>query len=254
MLDSKLNLLRFHFGIQKPEDWTHIRPNEVLSQDGIGDATLNHLRYLLAGQGLTLLDDQTPDYWQSRLIRTKLGTFVHADKDRSVMCQFTIVIDAQEKIPFTFTGFTATEDGEEKPLIIPTVRRTLGPTHGDYTIEGHEGECHVERKSIDDCIGTVLGWGDRRERFVRTLQFLSSCKSAAIVVEGSLGSVIREVRETRGKTRQTNQKILHRQILAWMTDFPVPWIFSDTPRFAEKNTFYVLRRHYKKAIEEKKKS
>jgi hypothetical protein len=68
VLDSKLNLLRFHFQIKELSDWTRIRPAEVLAQPDVGEATLNHLRYLLAGQGLTLLDDQTPDYWQSRLI------------------------------------------------------------------------------------------------------------------------------------------------------------------------------------------
>jgi len=254
VLDSKLDLLRFHFQIQKPEDWKSVRPIEVLSQDGIGEATLNHLRYMLAGQGVTLMDDQTPDYWQSRLIKTKLGTFVHSEEDRRVMCKFTILIDSQEKIPFTFSGITADAEDGERPLIIPTVRKTLGPSHGDYSIDGCEGDCHIERKSINDCIGTVLGWGERRDRFVETMKFLSSCTTSAIVVEGTLGAVIREVQETRGKTKQQNQKILHRQILAWQTDYPVPWVFSDTVKFAEKNTFYILRRHYKKAIEGRKKS
>jgi hypothetical protein len=252
VLDSKLNLLRFYFQIKEPADWSRIRPAEVLAQPDIGEATLNHLRYLLAGQGLTLLDDQTPSYWQSRLIKSRLGAFVLSDADRSVMCPFTILIDSQEKLPFTFAGLTADSKDDSRPIIVPTKRQSLGPSHGDYSIDGHEGQVHIDRKSVDDCIGTVLGWGDRRDQFQRTLQYLGGCQVSAIVVEGSFGACIKECRETKGKTKAENQRTFHRQVLAWQQDFAVPWIFCDTTRFAEKTTFQILRRYFKNFIEREK--
>ncbi|XZE20880.1 hypothetical protein SH449x_000770 [Pirellulaceae bacterium SH449] len=253
VLDSKLDLLRFHFQITEPADWTRIRPAEVLAQPDIGEATLNHLRYLLAGQGLTLLDDQTPEFWQSRLIKSRLGAFVYSDEDRSVMCPFTILIDAQEQLPFTFAGLTADSKDDSRPIIVPTKRQSLGASHGDYSIEGHEGHVHIDRKSIDDCIGTVLGWGDRRDQFQRTLQYLGGCEVSAIVVEGSFGQCIAQCRETKGKSAAENKRIFHRQVLAWQQDFAVQWIFCDTRRFAEKTTFQILRRYFYKHIERMKK-
>lgn len=252
VLDSKLDLLRFHFSITNPEDWTKVTPQEILAQDGIGEATLDHLRYLLAGQGLTLKGDQSPSFWQSRLVKSRLGTFVRKDEDREALCPFTILIDEQEKHPFTFVGITADAQDGARPLIVPTERKTLGPSHGDYSIVGHEGYCHIERKSIDDAISTILGWGDRRERFEKTLTFLSSCHTSFVVVEASFGAMLRAAYETKGKTAQQNKKILHRQVMAWMSDYPVPWLFCDTPRFAELSTFQILRRHHKKSIERNK--
>lgn len=252
VLDSKLNLLRFHFQIKSPEDWCRIRPEEILAHPDIGEATLNHIRYLLAGQGLTLHNDQTPSFWQSRLIKSQLGAFVYSDADRSVMCPFTVLIDAQEKIPFTFQGLTADSKDDSRPIIVPTKRQSLGPSHGDYSIEGHEGRVHIDRKAVNDCISTVLGWSDRRENFVETLQYLGGCEVSAIVVEGSFGACIKEARETKGKTQAENRRIFHRQVLAWQQDFAVPWIFCDTTRFAEKTTFQILRRYFKNFIEREK--
>ena len=252
VLDSKLDLLRFHFQIKHVSDWCKIRPDEILAQPDVGEATLNHLRYLLAGQGLTLHNDQTPSFWQSRLIKSQLGAFVYSDADRSVMCPFTVLIDAQEKIPFTFQGLTADSKDDSRPIIVPTKRQSLGPSHGDYSIEGHEGHVHIDRKSIEDCIGTVLGWGDRREQFQRTLQYLGGCEVSAIVVEGSFGACAAACTETKGKTKQENQRVFHRQVLAWQQDYAVPWVFCDTVRFAEKTTFQILRRYHKNFIEREK--
>lgn len=249
VFDSKLNLLRFHFNIQKPEDWREVLPSSVLSVDDVGEATLAHLRYLLAGQGITLRDDHTPEYWLSRLFQTRHGVLHKSDEDRSVLCPFTILVDSQEKHPFTFSGLTADAEDGTRPIVVSTQVKSLGVSRGDYSILGHEGECHIERKSIDDAIGTILGWGERRDRFVNTLEFLASCKTSAVVVEGTFGAVIVATKETKNKTQAENRKILQRQVLAWQQDYQVPWIFCDTRRFAERSAFQVMRRHYQKQIE-----
>lgn len=54
MFDSKMELLRFHFGIKKLEDWQEVLPASILSVDGVGPQTLNQIRLHLAGKGLTL--------------------------------------------------------------------------------------------------------------------------------------------------------------------------------------------------------
>jgi hypothetical protein len=251
---EKLNLLRFHFNIRTVSDWARVTPDEVLAQPDIGPATLNEIRYILAGQGVTLHEDQTPEYWQSRLIRTTIGSLTYRDEDRSVVAPFTILIDEQEKLPWTFVGLTADADNESRPLIVPTIRKSLGPTHGDYSLAGHEGLVAIDRKSIDDCISTVLGWGERREQFMRTLEYLAGLRASAIVIEGTFETVLASAYATNNKTAAENRKILHRQILAWMQDFNTPWIFCDDRRFAEKTTFQILRRHHQKYIERAKRA
>jgi hypothetical protein len=252
--EQKLNLLRFHFDIKQVSDWNRIRPDEVLAQPDIGTATLNEIRYILAGQGITLHEDQTPEYWQSRLIRTTIGSLTFRDEERSVVAPFTILIDEQEKIPFTFVGLTADAENESRPLIVPTQRKSLGPSHGDYSLAGHEGRVAIDRKSVDDCISTVLGWGDRREQFMRTLEYLAGLRVSAIIVEGSFANVLSNAYATNNKSASENRKILHRQILAWMQDFRTPWIFCDDRRFAEKTTFQTLRRYHQKFIEKAKRA
>jgi hypothetical protein len=250
VLDNKIEILQRKFDIRFAYDWQRVTPAEVLATPDVGEVTLNHLRLHLAAHGLTLKNDATPEFWQSKLYETKLGTLQVSKEDRSIVCPFTILVDSQEKHPFLFRGFTT--DREKRPLVIPTLVQTLGPTHGDYSVAGLEGVCHIERKSIDDARGTILGWGDRREQFQRTLAFLSSIPFAAIVIECTFGELINSAESRGKKTIEENRKILHRQVLAWQTDFTVPWIFCDDRRFAERTTFRIIQRCWTKQIESQK--
>lgn len=250
VLDSKVMLLRQKFAIQSVRDWSRVSPAQVLATPDIGEATLNHLRLHLATHGITLANDQTPAFWQSHLYETKLGTLQVSNEDRSVVCPFTVIVDAQEKYPFEFNGITT--DKDKRPIIVGTRVQSLGPTHGDYSMVGFEGECHIERKSKEDARGTILGWGERRERFEATLEFLSQVWRAAVIVECSFGELI-ESAESRGKKSVTeNKKILHRQTMAWMTDFTVPWIFCDNRRLAEISAFRIMQRCFASQVQLKK--
>jgi hypothetical protein len=249
VLDSQINVLRRKFSIRSIEDWRNVTPSEVLSTHNVGPQTLNHLRLHLAGHGVTLRDDETPAFWQSHLYESKIGTVQLSDEDRSVVAPFTILIDAQEKHPFRFEGMLGDSEDEGRPIIARTRVESLGPTHGDYSIDGFDGECHIERKSKEDAIGTILGFGDRRERFERTLEFLSSIWTAAVIVECTIGECLKAV-ETRGKkTVEENRKILFRSVLAWQIDYTVPWIFCDSRRLAEIATFRIMNRCFHKKLE-----
>lgn len=51
---------------------------------------------------------------------------------------------------------------------------------GDYSVQGYEHRIAIERKSLDDWIGTVLR---SRERFCRELKRLDAYDFAAVVIE-----------------------------------------------------------------------
>ena len=254
VLDAKIARLREHFGIQQPEDWQGVMPEWVLAVPEVGPQTLNHLRLHLAARGLTLRNDQTPAFWQQHLSSDKLGTSHLDGTDAAVVCPFTVLVDSQEKNPFTFAGIRADARQQNRPMIVPTEWRSLGPTHGDYSIAGMEHEVHIERKSREDCQGTLLGWGERRERFERTLKFLAEIPSSLVIVECTEGELYRTAPSRGKKSARENAKILMRSIGAYQDDFRVPWRFADTRRLAEIVTFRWLERYHRHRAREAKRA
>jgi len=255
-MESNIAKAAENYGIKRPEDWCEIKPEWVRAVPGCGPSTLDHLRMYLAARGLTLKDDATPEYWQQTLSAARIAGQV-SPADRAVTLDFTILVDTAEQKPFTFKGYVADADRDDRPLICPTKFLSLGPTHGDYSIQGMQGEVHIERKSMSDAHGTFLSHGERRERWMRTLHFLASIPTAAVVIECGFFELLMGI-ESRGKrSKRTLQKTLHRQILAWQIDTGVPFIFHDGPegrRMAESTTLQLLRRHWRKAHSEKKRA
>jgi len=258
MLDSKFETLRNHFGIFQPVDWCSVRPEWITRIDGVGPVTLDHLRIYLAMQNLILLDDRTPEHWKQTLGAVKIGQTLgdpeEPGADVGVMNPFTILIDSAEQNPFTFLHFHADADRKNRPLIVPTDWRPLGrhpESLGDYSIEGFIGRCHVERKSMEDAHGTILGWDGRRERFERELENLSRLDAALVVVECSLETLCRQA-PTHKQTAQQNSKTLHRSIIAFQQDYSVRWLFCDTRRLAEQTTFRFFERYWHRQHEAEK--
>lgn len=248
VLDSKILAIKQRFGISSPEDWANIRPSQILAIDGIGPVTLDMVRIWLASRELTLLDDGTPELWKQRLGESKIGA-VMGEADIAESCPFTILIDSQEKQPFSFSDMTG--DGGI-PLLVKTQWKSLGTGRGDYSIEGLEGTCHLERKSRNDAHGTILGWGERRERFVRELENLAAMDCAAVVVECSFEELIATAPQFGKRTSVENSRTLFRQVLAWQQDYRLPWVFCGSRRMAELATFRILQRCWKKISQAEK--
>jgi ERCC4-type nuclease len=83
----------------------------------------------------------------------------------------TILVDTREQTPWTFDGIKG----------ISTRRHKL--ESGDYSIAGLESRIAIERKSLDDWIGTVLR---QRQRFYRELDRLRSFDFRAVFIEASV--------------------------------------------------------------------
>lgn len=243
-LDHQIKLAAEHFGVKSPEDWQRIRPDWIRQIHGCGPATVDHLRIYLAARGLTLANDQTPLYWQEHLSAVRIGGQV-SESDRAVTVPFTVLIDTQEKQPFTFQGIRGDSSENRRPLIVPTEYRSLGPTHGDYSLDGFERLCHIERKSMADAHGTFLSHGERRQRWESTLAFLAEIPTAAVVVECTLGMLIANVEPRGRRSKATLAKTIHRQVLAWQEDLRIPFYFCDNRRLAEQTTFAILRRFHR---------
>ncbi len=263
VLDSKILQLKYYFGISTPEDWQDVEPAWILAQDGIGPVTLEHVRMYLAARGLTLKNDQTPEYWQKHLTAVKIGHTMGLDLDdgsiidHGSLCPFTILIDSAEQQPFLFTGLrTDAEDGN-RPIIVPTEFVCLGrhpDSMGDYSAKGFQGRIGIERKSMEDAQSTILGWDGRRERFECELQNLSRIEAALVVVECSFEQLIQEAPQFGARTKSQNAKSLMRSVLAFQQDYRVPWLFAGGRRLAEIATFRFIERFYRKQMEQRKKA
>jgi DNA excision repair protein ERCC-4 len=174
------------------------------------------------------------------------------------LCPFTILVDSAEQQPWTFRGFKCDAAKKHRPLEVRWKWQSLGrhPNGtGDYSIEGFENRIGIERKSVDDCRGTILGWpktedgeelrSGRRDRFKQELENLSHLESACVVVEGTLEDVVLNVPDHGTKTQQTQAKILFRSIVSFQQDYPVQWVFCDGKRWAETFAFRWMERFWR---------
>lgn len=204
--------------------------------------------------------------------------------EEPVKSPLVVLIDSAESQPFTFQGLRADAKQGSRPLIVSTRHECLGRhphSLGDYTAEGLVGIAHVERKSREDCQGTVLGWETpserakelkrameaqanesqahepvagktatgRRDRFEKELSNLAKIAYGVVIVEASFGECLATMPQWGKKSRETNAKIFARSVSAYMQDYKVPWMFCDSRRQAEVMTFRFLERAHRKMKE-----
>lgn len=172
---------------------------------------------------------------------------------------YTIAVDTAETQPYTFEDLKADANKQYRPLVIQCKWQCLGRhphSLGDYSIVGMEGRVHVERKSVEDAQGTVLGWSPksdreeerpgRRDRFEKELENLEKVECAIVVVEGNIDHIMEVMPSWGEKSSELNAKIWFRSVLAYMQDYRVNWLFCNGRRLAEISTFRFLDRFWRK--------
>ena len=149
---------------------------------------------------------------------------------------FTILVDNQEKAPYTFQNITADKKHGGGVYQVKTERQHLKT--GDYTVTGYEKHVSVERKSLSDLFKTL---SKRREQFRAECMRLSYMEFGVVVVEANLQDIINN--PPQGKM---NPETVYRTTLSWSTTGHVPWFFCEDRRFAEVTTFRILLRAWQK--------
>lgn len=84
---------------------------------------------------------------------------------------FCIVYDTREQLPYTFND-----------LGINSLKQCLGMSGADYSVKGFEDKIRIERKSQSDFYGSI---GKGRQRFEKTIKFLSTLEFAGLIIECS---------------------------------------------------------------------
>ena len=118
---------------------------------------------------------------------------------------------------------------EQTPLPLPperTVRATLRT--GDYSIEGYEREFSVERKSLQDLVGTVI---HDRERFEYELLRMTHYRFRRVLVEASFDDV---ALVEHYQFSDTNPKSVIASAWAFEVRYSVPFVFAGSRRNATR--------------------
>jgi ERCC4-type nuclease len=130
---------------------------------------------------------------------------------RSDIPAVTIIVDTREQEPYGFD-----------PRLVVAVRRALPA--GDYSVAGLEEFVAVERKTLDDFVGTVIR---ARGRFYRELRRLERYPRACVVVEADLSDVI------GGRYRgDAHPLAILGSAVAVTVDFGVPVFFCSNRQIA----------------------
>lgn len=149
---------------------------------------------------------------------------------------FTIIIDRQEKAPYSFTDIRADANRQHRPWIVRSRFESLKT--GDYSIEGFESAVTVERKSLSDLYTTI---GQHRERFEREHERMAEMEFAAVVIEEDWETILRQP-PTRSRLPPKN---VFRVAVSWMQRYGVPWLAMADRRLAELTTFRLLEKFWK---------
>lgn len=131
---------------------------------------------------------------------------------------YVIAVDTREQLPYPLLGFAF-------------MRKTLGA--GDYSIVGYETRVAVERKSYDDCWGSM---STGRARFERCVKRLAELDRAAIVIECSLAQLATQPSRV--------QRVLPASVvgglISWSCQYQLPIWLCDTREQAERVTVRFL--------------
>jgi len=84
----------------------------------------------------------------------------------------TVIVDTREQLPYTFEMYNN--------WIGSTLSKSL--TTGDYSVLGFEKEIALERKTLNDIVGSLM---DGRSRFLREMERLSSFRSKCLCIEAT---------------------------------------------------------------------
>ncbi len=130
----------------------------------------------------------------------------------------TVIIDTREQLPYCFS-------------FAPVRVEKLDA--GDYSLAGFESEIAIERKSLQDFIGSITSG---RERFKRELERMAGHSVKCIIVESDMLTV--SVGDYRGAAKPSS--VLGTAASLFL-DYNIPVMFCSNRAVANDHTERLLR-------------
>lgn len=135
-----------------------------------------------------------------------------------------ILIDSREQAPYQFACYQGT-----------TTERATLPT-GDYSLPSFESCIAIERKSLDDLVGCLMG--GNRDRFERELSRARSYECFAVVVECSID----DMRQGRYRSEMKPHAALQ-SITAFMVRYAAPFLWCGSREGGEYMVHSILSKY-----------
>tara|TARA_B100000315_G_C14545335_1_gene572951 strand:+ start:198 stop:671 length:474 start_codon:yes stop_codon:yes gene_type:complete len=139
--------------------------------------------------------------------------------EKKFLSDLTVVIDSREQRPYPFNGYKTIVQG------LPI---------GDYGLLNCR-DIAIERKSINDLIGSLT---KGRERFERELQKSAIIPYFSLVIEGSLNDLL------RGKyISDALPKSIVQSLLSFSVKYRLPIFFAESREHGEMITLSLLLKY-----------
>jgi len=134
-----------------------------------------------------------------------------------------ILIDSREQAPFTFQAYEVVPEVAALPV-------------GDYSLPSLEDRVSIERKSLNDLVGCLMG--KDRERFERELARGRHYDLFAVVVEASMADV------SRGRYRsEMKPQAALQSIITYQVRYRTPFVWAGNRAGAEYITHGLLTKY-----------
>lgn len=139
-----------------------------------------------------------------------------------------IIVDTREQAPYSFEKF----DCQIEPQSLYT---------GDYSLPALERQIALERKSLDDLIGCLMG--ANRERFERELTRASGLDRFAVVVEATY----QDIAEGRYRSRMLPHAALQ-SLMAFQVRYGTAFAFVGNRAGGEYFTYSFFEKYLAEAM------
>jgi ERCC4-type nuclease len=135
---------------------------------------------------------------------------------------YHIIVDSREQQPWTFDRLNVETTVEKLDM-------------GDYTLAGYEHAFAVDRKSLDDLVGSVNPTSGR-DRFHRLIKKSRSLYKFAVVIEDTERALI-----NGDYYSGMHPNAVKGTITAWSDAYNVEFIFADSRENAQLVTLNLLQ-------------
>ncbi|MDA3918973.1 MAG: hypothetical protein PF690_18675 [Deltaproteobacteria bacterium] len=139
------------------------------------------------------------------------------------LIKISILTDTREQAPYLFKRWN-----------IKT--QETGLTTGDYSLPGFEDKAAIERKTLDDLIGCLMG--KDRERFEKELSRARSFELFAVVVEANLSDIANGQYQSNMKPTAALQTLA-----AFFIRYRVPFLFCSNRAGGEYQVYSLLQKY-----------
>lgn len=167
-------------------------------------------------------------------------------------CPFTIIVDSNEQVPYTFDGMTMKIKREIVEVEVPTVTKRLPVKWGDYMIVGWNGTA-VEKKEDAAELYATMGNREHFEDQIATMSFMF--RSSSVIIGSTWDEIFYPLKyhqESNWRSKYSPRSMFG-TIPSWIGRYPnVHWWAVGNRRLAELICFEVLEKAWRHEQERKR--